>query len=104
MNHQTRVPESDAELDIHCDRCGKGLLIDSNVRYEVTIEVKAAYDPLEITEEDLSEDLEGQMEETIDEAKELSEQEAMDEIYKKMTFNLCSSCQSEFISSPLPNT
>ena len=41
MNHQT------------CDLCGQELLARSEVRYEVRIEVKAAYDPLEITEEDL---------------------------------------------------
>ena len=27
-----------------CDLCGQGLLLDSAVRYEVKIEVKAAYD------------------------------------------------------------
>jgi hypothetical protein len=33
MNHST------------CDGCGGELLTDSEVRYEVRIEVKAAYDP-----------------------------------------------------------
>jgi len=37
-----------------CDRCGSGLLLDAPVRYEVRIEVKSAYDPLELTEEDLA--------------------------------------------------
>ena len=36
-----------------CDRCGNGLLLDAPVRYEVRIEVKSAYDPLELTREDL---------------------------------------------------
>ena len=37
---------------ITCDRCGKSLLIDESVRYEVKIVVQAAYDPMELTAED----------------------------------------------------
>jgi len=103
MDRDKNIPETDEELSIACDRCGKGLLIDSNVRYEVTIEVKAAYDPLELTDEDLSGDLDQQIDQTIDELEELSEEEAMDEVYRKMEFNLCSSCQSDLLESPLPD-
>jgi len=42
-------------------RCGAGFLLDAPVRYEVTIEIKAAYDPLEITNEDLDTDLKAEM-------------------------------------------
>lgn len=101
-NEQPDVPDSMDDLDVSCDRCGKGLLIDSNVRYEVTIEVKAAYDPLEITEEDLSDDLDEAIDRTLNELEDLSEEEAKDQVYKKMEFNLCSSCQSDFLESPLP--
>lgn len=103
MDRGNNVPDSDQDLSIYCDRCGKGLLIDSNVRYEVTIEVKAAYDPLELTDDDLSGDLQEQIDETIDELKQCSEEEAMDEVYRKMEFNLCSSCQSKLLESPLPD-
>ncbi len=37
----------------HCDRCGKGLLVDADVRYEVRIEIKAGYDPMEVASKDL---------------------------------------------------
>ena len=46
---------------ISCDRCDKGLLIDEDVRYEAFIVVKAAYDPMEITDEDLNRDHESEM-------------------------------------------
>jgi len=39
-----------------CDRCGKGLLLGEDLRYEVTIEIKSAYDPMEITRADLDKD------------------------------------------------
>ncbi len=102
-DQQADVPDSIDELDVSCDCCGKGLLIDSNVRYEVEIEVKAAYDPLEITDDDLSENHEKEMDRTLKELEELSEEEVKEQVYKKMEFNLCSSCQSDFLESPLPD-
>ena len=45
---------------ISCDRCDKSLLVDEDVRYEVRIVVQAAYDPMEITREDLERTGEGQ--------------------------------------------
>ena len=41
---------------ITCDMCGKPLLVDEPARYEVRIEVYAAYDPLELTPDDLARD------------------------------------------------
>ena len=38
---------------LYCDACGEALLVESNVRYVTKVELYAAYDPLEITEEDL---------------------------------------------------
>ena len=39
-----------------CDICGKALLTDESVRYQARIQVFAAYDPLEITPDDLTRD------------------------------------------------
>ena len=83
-----------------CDRCGNGLLLDAPVRYEVRIEVKSAYDPLELTDEDLaraSEDLK----EAVRRVQTLGAQEAMDEVYKEFRFDLCRTCQKLFIQAPL---
>ncbi len=95
------IPDHVEDLNIACDRCGKGLLIDSNVRYEVTIEVKAAYDPMELTGEDLEKDLDEELQKTIDRLEGVSEEEAKEQVYKKMTFHLCPSCQREYIEEPL---
>jgi hypothetical protein len=83
-----------------CDRCGNGLLLDAPVRYEVRIEVKSAYDPLELTEEDLAgaaERLRG----AVEAVQHLSAEEAMDEVYREFRFDLCRTCQKIFIQSPL---
>jgi hypothetical protein len=83
-----------------CDRCGNGLLLDAPVRYEVRIEVKSAYDPMELTDDDLA-DASRKLKEAVEAVKHLSEQEAMDEVYKEFRFDLCRTCQKEFIKDPL---
>jgi len=83
-----------------CDRCGNGLLLDAPVRYEVRIEVKSAYDPLELSEEDLARASDA-LKEAVEQAKRLSAQEAMDEVYKEFRFDLCRTCQKQFIQAPL---
>lgn len=83
-----------------CDRCDGGLLLDAPVRYEVTIEVKSGYDPLEVTREDL-EKVEERMEEVLRQLEGVTEQEASDEVYWRRTFDLCATCQRAFLANPL---
>lgn len=82
-----------------CDRCGRGLLLDAPVRYEVRIEVKAAYDPLELTEQDLQ-DAEDGLREAIERLKDYPAERAQDEIYRLLRFDLCATCQKEFLARP----
>ena len=83
-----------------CDRCGNGLLLDAPVRYEVRIEVKSAYDPLELTDDDLSKASES-LKQAIEHAKTLTAEEAMDEVYREFRFDLCRTCQKQFLRAPL---
>jgi len=83
-----------------CDRCGNGLLLDAPVRYEVRIEVKSAYDPLELTTEDLANAAAG-LKNAIESAKNLSAEEAQDEVYREFRFDLCRTCQKAFLKAPL---
>jgi hypothetical protein len=84
-----------------CDICGKGLLLVSDVRYEVRIEVKAAYDPMEITEDDLKEDIPVKIRQLIARMEGLSEEEAQNEVYRRFDFDLCRVCQRRYIKDPL---
>lgn len=84
-----------------CDRCNAPLLVRSDVRYVVTIEVKCAYDPMEITDDDLRQDHASEMRKLLQQMEGLSEQEAQDQVYRKFTFDLCPKCQREFIRAPL---
>jgi hypothetical protein len=83
-----------------CDRCGRGLLLDAPVRYEVRIEVKSAYDPMELTQEDLDK-AEQELKKLIERLKDYSEREAQDEVYRCFRFDLCATCQKAFLAAPL---
>jgi len=92
MNHQT------------CDLCGRMLLTKSEVRYEVRIEVKAAYDPLEITDEDLKKDLRAEIARVLRQLEGISAAEAENEVYRQFDFDLCAACHRTYVKRPLPNT
>ncbi|NOZ19667.1 MAG: hypothetical protein GXP25_01120 [Planctomycetes bacterium] len=84
-----------------CDMCGKGLLVDEEVRYIVKIEVYAAYDPMELTEEDLEEDHLNDIEKIYQQTENMSEEELQDDVYKCFRFDLCMTCQKQYLHDPL---
>jgi hypothetical protein len=90
MNHQT------------CDLCGQPLFVESDVRYEVRIQVKAAYDLLEITKEDLEQDLRAEIAKVLRQLGGVSEEEVQNEVYRQWEFDLCAACQRRYVLQPLP--
>lgn len=88
---------------ISCDACGRGLLLHSNVRYEVKIEVRAAYDPLEITRADLEKDLRAEIRKTLEECRRRSPEELENEVYRSFRFDLCPDCRRRYLKNPLPS-
>ncbi|MBN1268738.1 MAG: hypothetical protein JXB04_04060 [Kiritimatiellae bacterium] len=90
-------------LNRACDRCGQPLE-EGALRYVARIQVYAAYDPLNITFEDLEQDHEAKIRQILDECKDLSEEELMREVYVDFKFDLCPACQKAYIKDPLPVT
>ena len=84
-----------------CDLCGDNLLIDSDVRYRVKIEVFAAYDPLEITKGDLQRDLKKEMKDLISDMESTDPRELQDQVYRKFEYDLCPYCQIKYLKDPL---
>ena len=84
-----------------CDLCGKPLLLGEAVRYEVRIQVYAAYDPLELTEADLAQDLRPQIRSLLGQLEGMDPQEAEDSVYKEFRFDLCMACQKRYLRCPL---
>jgi len=85
-----------------CAMCGKLLLVDEDTRYVVEIAVYAAYDPLEITPEDLAQDHRLKIKRILEGIKGKSAQELEDEVAKLFRFHLCPACQKVYIKNPLP--
>ncbi|NQT89435.1 hypothetical protein HQ560_21885 [bacterium] len=86
-----------------CDICGKTLLTDESVRYQARIQVFAAYDPLEITADDLARDARAEIRALLDTLAGMDPQEVEDSVYKDMYFDLCMACQREYLRRPLPD-
>jgi hypothetical protein len=84
-----------------CDLCGNGLLLDGEVRYEVKIDVTCAYDPMELTSEDLARDHASDLKNLVESMKSLSEEDAMDQVHRAFRFDLCGRCQKEYLRNPL---
>ena len=83
-----------------CDRCG-GRIKKNALRYIAKIQVYAAYDPLEITFEDLLRDHTAEIEEIVKECENMTEEELMRDIYVEFHFNLCRLCQQIYVANPL---
>ena len=84
-----------------CDACGATLLIGEDVRYVLEIEGFAAYDPMEITRQDLERDLEAEMKSLLDSMSGLSAEEAQDQVHRAFRFDLCPRCWKRYIRDPL---
>ena len=85
-------------LHFSCDLCGKELAPGTGPRYVVKMEVYAADDPAELTEEDLAAD-------HMDEMSQALEDEDADgpitPAYKKLRYDLCPHCHQKFLRDPL---
>jgi ribosomal protein L40E len=84
-----------------CDRCGAKLPDPPGVRYEVRIEVKAAYDPLALTAEDVGRDYGAEIEALLRQLDGLSAEEAQDQVYRLLEYDLCVACQRRYLRNPL---
>jgi hypothetical protein len=87
-----------------CDLCGGPLLIDEAVRYEVRIQVYAAYDPLELTPDDLDQDHRAQIRALLGKLEGMDPQEIENSVHKEFLFDLCMACQRRYLRDPLPRS
>lgn len=81
-----------------CDRCQETLLLDSNVRYLASIDVRAAYDPMEISPADLAADLQAEMSQLLEQLEGLSQPELENQVHFHAEVDLCPRCQRALIA------
>jgi len=56
--------------------------------------------PPVFTEDDLARDLEQEIQRLLAQMKDLNAQQAQDQVYRRMVFQLCESCYHDWIQDP----
>ena len=91
---------SDVDSPLFCDRCSKELIPGTGDFYLVRIEPLADPFPPIFDDEDLSRDPREEIVRLIEQSRELSDQELLDQVYRRLTIYLCLRCYSEWIERP----
>lgn len=82
-----------------CHRCGAILTPGSGAFYVVRIEALADPTPPDLGDVSPG-DLEREIDDLIDDMIEMSEQELMDHVHRKLTILLCRPCYEQWITNP----
>jgi len=85
-----------------CDVCGREIKRDT-IHYELKIELKAAYNTLEINLADLLKDHTEEIEAVVNEMEGADSQTLQDDVYKTFEFHLCRACRQHYVKAPLPS-
>ena len=83
-----------------CHRCGAELRPGDGNFYLVRIEAVADPTPPSFSEEDLRRDLTAEIERLLEQMRDLSAQEAMDQVYRRLMLYLCGPCYRHWIEDP----
>lgn len=87
-------------LERTCDGCGKRLA-PGELRYSVSIDVRAAYDTLEVRLIDLIRDHRAELTALIEKLRDADAERLESQIHKQIQCDLCPSCQARYILDPL---
>ena len=83
---------------VFCDRCGTELRPGSGDYYVVKIEAVA--DPAPPTFLEPEQNMRQEIERLLARMQDLSEQEAMDQVYRRLILYLCGPCYRRWIENP----
>ncbi len=93
-------PEGIDHWPIFCSRCHAELAPGEGRFYVVRIEAFADPTPPQFTEDDLHRDPRAEIDRLLAELRDLSAQEAMDQVYRRLTLYLCVPCYRRWIENP----
>ncbi len=89
-----------ANAPLFCDRCSTELVSGKGNFCVVKIEALADPSPPVFDEKDLEKDALKEIDRLIEETKELSEEELLDQVYRQVTIYLCRPCFEVWIKNP----
>jgi hypothetical protein len=95
--NSAQTPDLDASA---CQRCGVALQPGAGNFYRITIEAAADPTPPSFSAEDLEQDFQERIRQLLAQLEGLSEQEALDQVYRRLTFYLCGPCYRRWIENP----
>lgn len=82
-----------------CDLCKRDLDPDEDIRYEVKIEISAAFDP-PVHDEDDRDHLQ-EIQELLEQLEHGQGDRIGDDVHQELRFDLCPDCRRRFSSNPL---
>jgi hypothetical protein len=91
---------SNDDTPLFCDRCAKQLVPGKGDFYVVRIEAVADPSPPVFDDEDLEKDPREEIDRLIEQSRELTEQELLDQVFRRVTIYLCLRCYREWIEHP----
>lgn len=94
-------PNADQDVSFACDRCGTELRPGSGNFYLVKIEAVADPTPPSFPPEDLADDLRQKIKGLLAQMQDVSEQEAMAQVYLRRRLFLCAPCCRHWIEHPV---
>ena len=99
-NEHNPPPPSKDDVHLFCHRCGAELTPGKGNFYVVRIEAFADPTPPEVPGPDQCPDLAEEIERLLDEMRNMSARELMDQVYRRLTIHLCASCYADWIENP----
>jgi hypothetical protein len=96
----TNPPSPADQGPLLCRRCGAELRPGSGDFYLVTIEAVADPTPPTVSAEDLAADHREQIERLLAQLAHLTEEEALAQVYRRLTLHLCGPCYRRWIEDP----
>jgi len=88
------------DIPLFCHRCGRELSPGLGNFYAIRIEAVADPTGPVIDPDQLGEDLFDQMDALIEQVKNMSPSQLMDQVYRRMTIFLCGPCYFTWIEDP----
>ncbi len=85
-----------------CHRCGALMQEKGPLFFMVNIEAYPLPDMLPMDPRDIEGDLKSYIEQLMDEMRGLSEQELLDQVYRRLSILLCPICYHQWIENPTP--
>ena len=87
-------------ISYRCDRCGRTLQAEQDVRYVVKMEVFAATDPPDADDPDDRDHL-LEIHEMLERTGDDEDQPVGDDVYRRLRMDLCPDCYRRFVKDPL---